>query len=170
MLVSMSLRPDGLVKKSRHTLTPLTRHHGTHQRTDTTETTLGPGRSPLNSPSVRSSPHPESPADKEQQHQRTTHASQRGCRRDAAPTDQLGRRRPRGRAVGAGAGARGAAAISSNPEAAARRFENRGDAAPCPREGSRAEARRVGLGRREGCGQGPASPSCGECHGADALR
>ena len=125
MLVSMSLRPDGLVKKSRHTLTPLTRHHGTHQRTDTTETTLGPGRSPLNSPSVRSSPHHESPADKEQQHQRTTHASQRGCRRDAAPTDKLGRRRPRRRALGASAGARGAATLSSNPEAAARRPTNR---------------------------------------------
>ena len=90
--------------------------HESHERTHTTETTLGPGRSPLDGPSLRASPpHESTPEDK----------AQRGRRRDAAPTDKLGRRRSGRRALGAGAGARGAAAISSNPEAAAGRLENR---------------------------------------------
>ena len=98
----------------------LTFHHGSHQRTDATETTLGPGRSPLNRSSVRASPHDESPTGFAQRH---PPARSRG--RDAAPTDKLGRRRARGRALGAGAGARGASLITCNPEAATRRFTNR---------------------------------------------
>ena len=130
------------MKKCAWTLDALTFHHGSHQRTDTTETTLGPGRSPLDSPSLRSSPQPlgisrstlhnrrgvRADDATATQSEEPTHAPQRGRRRDAAPAHKLGRRRARGRALGAGAGARGAAALSSDPEAAARRFTNRSHA------------------------------------------
>ena len=130
------------MKKCAWTLDALTFHHGSHQRTDTTETTLGPGRSPLDGPSLRASRQPLGISSNTlhsrrgvravdataTQSEESTHAPQRGRRRDAAPTNKLGRRRSSRRALGAGAGARGAAALSSNPEAAARRFTNRGDA------------------------------------------
>ena len=114
------------MKKSAWTPTQ-TCTNGTHERTDATETTLGLGRSPLNSPSLRASPHDESTTDQSPTGFAQQYPPARRCGRDAAPTDKLGRRRPRGRALGARPGPRGAAAISSNPEAAARRPTNRGD-------------------------------------------